>query len=296
MVPSGNASGTLAWLFIGANKATYGHEVFGPSDTWLIELLSLENIPAQNTIYNSTGFSDLWPGGTPTANNPSTQVLAVNASYSNTASMLLCDPHMREETHVVSLVNQTFSIHEVVPSQGDSGGPMYALGTLLNPLLGYGSLKFSARRDIYNELNIPLSPVNWAAGQLTLQAMNFTADYNNSVGGVTFWDEPLPPEVIAENIGGYIQSAAKAYLVQGLLPIPNFNGSTIGVPATNASISLPVTILQTSAAQMFGTIALVVSILILAITLLFVGIGDIPLTVSTVEAVLRETDDPDTHG
>ncbi|KAF7977171.1 hypothetical protein HWV62_4607 [Athelia sp. TMB] len=198
-------------------------------------------------------------------------------------------------------------IHEVAPSQANSSmaGTPFVLATFLNPLLGDGSLKFSARRNIlkfsarrnmFSELDIPLSPINWAAGQLTLRAMNFTAEYNKSVGGLTYWNVPLAPEVIAAKIGGYIQSAAKAYLVQGLLPNASDNGSTAGEPAMNALMLQSVTILQTSADQLFGTIALVASILILAVALLYVGIGDIPLTVSTVEEVLKEKDDLDAQG
>ncbi|KAF7984926.1 hypothetical protein HWV62_9833 [Athelia sp. TMB] len=284
------SNGTLAWLFIGINNATYGHDQYYSDIPWRVEFLSLQNLPTKNTTYNGTGFSDLWPVGTPTTGNASTEVLAVNASYSNTASILLCDPHIRNETRLISLVDETFTVGEpmsqddaVYESSQDYGpdGAGTALSTILNPLLGGNTQKFSARRSPDN--NITLSMVNWAAGNLTLQALNDSGDYF----GVAHYDTPLPPDVIASNIGRYVQSAAKAYLVQGLLPISGLSVNETGAYASNAQQLLAVTVMQTSLEQMFATVGLVVLILTAVISLLFVGIGNLPLTVSTVETVLQ---------
>lgn len=129
---------------------------------------------------------------------------------------------------------------------------------------------------------VPLSPVNWAAGELTLQALNHSS---SEFYGVAYYDVPVAPEVIASNIGKYVQSAAKSYLVQGLLPISGQNISA-GSSASDAQILQSVTTLQTSLEQMFATVGLVVLILIAAIALLIVGIGSLPLTVSAVQTVL----------
>ncbi|KZP12171.1 hypothetical protein FIBSPDRAFT_898391 [Athelia psychrophila] len=194
-------NGTIAWFFIGT---TYGHAGFDELP-WRIEFLSLENIPTQNTTYNSTGFSDLWP---------------------------------------LAAVPQS-AIDESASEEEESGtfgyGPI--LSAILNPLLqGDGSSqKFSARRSWKRDF--PLSPVNWAAGALTLQALG-NASKISSVNGVAYYDFPLAPEV-------------------------------------------SVTALQTSLEQLAATIGLVVLIVILAIALLIVGIGSLPLTVSTVERVLQ---------
>ncbi|KAF7966511.1 hypothetical protein HWV62_38092 [Athelia sp. TMB] len=125
--------------------------------------------------------------------------------------------------------------------------------------------------------------VNWAAGNLTLQALNDSGDYF----GVAYYDTPLPPDVVASNIGRYVQSAVKAYLVQGLLPISGRAGNKTGTYASNAQQLLAVTVMQTSLEQMFATVGLVVLILTAVVSLLFVGIGNLPLTVSTVETVLQ---------
>lgn len=287
----GYNDGTIAWLFIGTNNATYidysGQSWVSP---WLVEFSTLETIPAQNTTYNRTGFSDLWPWGTPNVTvigTPYTPpVEAVNASYSNPASILQCNLNSRNETRLIMMVNQAVTIHEV-PSlnvfeeSGDSEydwgyqgtGPV--LAGFLNPLLGGASPKFSAMESSAT----PLSPVNWAAGELTLRAFGNASQ--STVNGVAYYDAPPAPEAIASQIGKYVQSASKPYLIQGLLP------RSIGVPARDAQILLPVTAFQTSLEQMFATICFVVLILILVITLLIIGIGSLPLTVSTVETFLQ---------
>ncbi|KZP07023.1 hypothetical protein FIBSPDRAFT_1053201 [Athelia psychrophila] len=220
-------------------------------------------------MYNSTGFSDLWPLGAHNVTAIGSPYLspaqAVNASYSNTASILQCNPHFRNETRLINMVNQTFTIHEVA-STIDTGIPDITQGEGVNGV-GLGPVLAAI-------LN-PILGVNWAAGELTLQALGNTSKSN--INGVAYYDVPLAPEVIASNIGKYVQSAAKPYLVQGLG----------GVPATQAQTLLHVTAFQTSLEQMFATIGLVVLILVLAITLLIVGMGSLPLTVSTVEAVLQ---------
>ncbi|KAF7966512.1 hypothetical protein HWV62_38094 [Athelia sp. TMB] len=68
---SGNegSNGTLAWLFIGINNATYGHDQYYSDIPWRVEFLSLQNLPTKNTTYNGTGFSDLWPAGAPPTGN-----------------------------------------------------------------------------------------------------------------------------------------------------------------------------------------------------------------------------------
>lgn len=296
-------NGTLAWLFIGANDTTYGHDVLFYDIPWRVEFLSLENIPVQNKTFNGTGFSDLWPLGTPNVNNLSTLVPAVNASYSNAASILLCDPHIRNATRLINLVNQTFTVHDAPSgrdkavdtseSEGEWGrddGAGSVLSNILNPLLGGASQKFSARRS--REYAIPYSPVNWVVGVLTLQALTNSSAENGLVNGIAYYDIPLPPEEIASTIGSYVQSAAKSYLVRGLLPIATHNIAA-GRDAQNAQVLLPVTVLQTSLEQMYATVGLVVLILILALTILIVGVGSLPLMVSTVQAVLQERSNGD---
>ncbi|KAF7979665.1 hypothetical protein HWV62_41653 [Athelia sp. TMB] len=283
-------NGTIAWLLIGANQSTYGHNPLNSSAPWPVEFLSLESIPSQNTTYNGTGFSDIWPFGTPTVSNAATGVIAVNASYSNTASILLCDPNLHIQPHLVSLVDQVFTVGEALSGEvnisspnsefgSDGAGPI--LSIILNPLLGGSKEMFSARRYSESRFSVPSSPVDWAAGQLTLQALPNAAADNGSVNGVAYYDVPQAPEVIASNIGRYVQSAAKAYLAQGLL------NSTAGTFAKEAQVLEFVTVMQTSLEQMIATIGLVVLIVVATIILLVAGIGNLPLTVSTVEAVLR---------
>ncbi|KAF7985544.1 hypothetical protein HWV62_3791 [Athelia sp. TMB] len=292
-------NGTLAWLFIGANESIYltGDQFYSTHQSWLVEFLSMEGIPIQNTTYNITGFRDIWPMGTPTVNGETGEgVLAVNASYSNSASVLLCDPHIRNETHWISQINQTFSVHEAVPQSieteeedwGTLRDAASSLSTILNPLLGASNQKYTARPDISDDS--PMSPVNLAAGQLTLQALNHTFAVSDYLEGVTYYDVPLHPELIASKIGYYLQSAAKTQLVYGLLPITydaTQMQAKVGTIADNALIVVSVTILQTSLEQMLAAIALLVAIIILLVGLLIAGIGSQPLTVATVEMVLH---------
>lgn len=275
------SDGTMAWLFIGANNATYSDQGWGVP--WPIEFLSLESIPSQNTMHDISGFRFLWPSGTPNVTDPSGIIQSVNASYSNTASILQCNPNFRNETRLIKMANETFTIHEVVsPNDVEStedwgyDGVGAVLNGILNPLLGSNSLKFSARRT-WGMKVLPTSPVNWVAGELTLQALNNT--HKSNVGGVAYYDVPLAPEVIASNIGRYVQSAARPYLAHSL--------SLPGTIAQNAQMQVSVPVLQTSLEQMVATIVLVALIMILAITLLIIGIGNLPLTVSTVETVLQ---------
>ncbi|KAF7968296.1 hypothetical protein HWV62_31043 [Athelia sp. TMB] len=292
-------NGTLAWLFIGANESIYltGDQFYPTHQSWLVEFLSMESIPIQNTTYNSTGFRDIWPMGTPTVNGVTGEgVLAVNASYSNSASVLLCNPHIRNETHWISQINQTFSVHETVPQSteteekdwGTLGDAASSLSTILNPLLGASNQKYTARPYLSDDS--PMSPVNLAAGQLTLQALNHTFAVGDYLEGVTYYDVPLHPELIASKIGFYLQSAAKTQLVYGLLPITydaTQAQAKVGTIADNALIVVSVTILQTSLEQMLAAIALLVAIIILLVGLLIAGIGSQPLTVATVEMVLH---------
>ena len=261
----------------------------------------MESIPIQNTTYNSTGFRDIWPMGTPSVNGETGEgVVAVNASYSNSASVLLCDPHIRNETRWISQINQTFSVHEALSQStsdfteteegdwGTLGDAASSLSTILNPLLGASNQKYTARPGTSGDS--PMSPVNLAAGQLTLQALNHTFAAGDYLEGVTFYDTPLAPEVIASNIGRYVQSAAKPRLVYGLLPIAydDTSKAMVGTDAENALMVVSMTILQTSLEQMLATVALFVAIMISIVGLLTTGIGSQPLTVATVEMVLHE--------